>query len=369
MATTHPFGICAFSVLVCSGAAAQERATGKGEVEWRMLGPGIVGANFAIGFHATNPKIMLGGTDMGGAYRTDDSGKSWRMVGSQRPGESQPGCSFGVWRAVFDPKRPHIAWLGAQFGAHKSTDGGITWKRVTAPITGKPMMIQCIGIDPTDPDIVYIGQGWVPRSVQPWVCGRVWKTLDGSATWEELARPGGTIEADSLKARSYTNIIVDPNSPFEKGRGHARVYIFGRGGMFVSENAGQTWASLAKGLPHREVDDMVLVNDAGRSTLFATSHPWATGDGSPAWAGGVLRSDDKGRTWTPKCAGLERALRITAQRNGVRREAKGPSAMLLAHSPVAPNVLYAGCQMGVFRSDDRGETWRKVTKPNDQWVR
>ncbi|HUT89198.1 MAG TPA: hypothetical protein VMY37_06865 [Thermoguttaceae bacterium] len=299
MSPTRVFGsfVLAFWLLASSGATGREQSLDIGQVKWRILGPGVCGANFAIGFHAGNPKIMLGGTDMGAAYRTDDSGKSWRIVGSQKEGESQPGCSFGVWRATFDPKRPRIAWLGSQFGAHKSIDGGLTWKRVTASITGQPMMVQCIGIDPTDSDIVYIGQGWAPRSVQSWVRGRVWKTLDDGTTWEELARPGGPVDDDALKARSYTNIIVDPNGPFRKGRGHARVRIFGRGGLFVSDTAGTTWTSLSGNLPRPEVDDMVLVDNGGHSTLFTTIHAWLTDDESRSPAAGVYRSDDNGRSW------------------------------------------------------------------------
>ena len=74
------------------------------------------------------------------------------------------------------------------------------------------------------------------------------------------------------------------------------------------------------------------------------------------------------RSWTSQNVGLEKVVSVLAQRNGRRRQGGGQSTLMLAHSPAAPAVLYAGSQLGIFRSDDQGQTWVKMTRPNSEWV-
>jgi hypothetical protein len=60
---------------------------------------------------------------------------------------------------------------------------------------------------------------------------------------------------------------------------------------------------------------------------------------------GIFKSGDRGRTW--------RAVYSFGQTNS-------PSARIIAFAPSNPNIVYAGIINNVIRSDDRGETWRSV---------
>jgi photosystem II stability/assembly factor-like uncharacterized protein len=327
-------------------------------IRWRAIGPGVGGANFALAFHAHDPRIMLAGTDMGSLFRTADGGQTWTIVGCS---EENPGYR-GAWNAVFDPKRPEIAWAASEHGVSKSEDAGVTWKRMTAAIGGTPLAFQGIALDPTDTDIVYICQGWAPRGTKGWSRGRVWKSTDGGHHWRELPRPGGPLDSDATPGRNYTGMAVDPRSPCEPDRGHARVYVFGQGGLFGSQDAGDSWQSLTGGLPSSPVNDLVLVDNRGRTEVFVSLAPRRSDAAGTDWVGGVYRSRDDGRTWKPSHQGIETALATVAR---YKRE---DFALLLAHSPSAPQRIFAGCVVGVFRSDDLGQAWRQVTHTNQQWL-
>ncbi len=351
-----------------------------GKVAWRAIGPGVNGENIAVAFHPANPKIMLAGTDMGVMFRTEDSGKRWKMLGARNEGD-QPGYR-GAWNAVFDPKRPDIAWAASSCGIYKSTDTGKTWKRMTKSIGATThLMFRCIGIDPTDTDIVYIGFGAHPQVARAFTSGRIWKTTDGGTTWAELPRPGGPLIAVNEKSdeiyfansRSYTDIRVDQNSAFEKGRGHLRVYVYGRGGFFVSNDAGQSWESLADKFPASSLfGDMVIVTEQGKSVLFVTVQPSMVDEKKQTWTGGIYRSDDNGKTWRTSHSGMEKDLSKLAAANGnitiensIKKQTR---AVMLANSPAMSNVLYAGGLVsGVYRSDNLGMTWAQTTFPNIEW--
>ena len=359
-----PLALAALVVLCAAPAFSAEPNTGgTGGFKWRVIGPGSGGANFAVAIHPTDPKIMLAGTDMGCLYRTEDAGKSWTIVGSWGNGQANPGYR-GAWSALFDPKRPSVAWAASEHAVCKSLDAGKTWRRMTASLGGKPLAFQGVALDPTDSDIVYICQGWAPRGRKSWSHGRVWKSVSGGKSWRELPRPGGPLGKDRRTwARNYTNLLVDPNSLFVKGRGHARVFLFGVDGLYVSENAGASWTSLADKLPNPHLNDMVIVNRKGKSLLFVTVRLKQLDPKKRTWVGGVYRSDDLGKTWVERNRGQEKRLSRMARYNG-------RFTVMLAHSPAAPRRLYSGAYFGgVYQSDDLGESWRQITHPGSEWLK
>ncbi len=64
---------------------------------------------------------------------------------------------------------PKIMFAGLREGAFKSTDGGESWKKLTAA----PKDVAAIAIHPTKPDIVFLGTA----------PGKVFKSTDGGQTW------------------------------------------------------------------------------------------------------------------------------------------------------------------------------------------
>ena len=87
---------------------------------------------------------------------------------------------------VIDPKSPDTIYAGtgdranlANDGIYKSTDGGKTWKSISAGLplnpSGRHYSILTIAIDPNDSQTIYAG-GF----------GGLYRSTDGGNSWERL---------------------------------------------------------------------------------------------------------------------------------------------------------------------------------------
>lgn len=144
--------------------------------------------------------------------------------------------------------------------------------------------------------------------------------LPASAQW----RRGGLFGAD-VRA-----LIADRNNPDV-------LYLGTSGGeVYVSSDGARTWITPRNGIPFPGyvVDTLELDRN---DRLWAAS--WGL------WGGGVIAvSDDRGRTWTRRDAGLEEL-----------------SVRALAIDPNDSDFLVAGGLTGVYRSTDGGESWTKIS--------
>ncbi|MDQ2799432.1 MAG: hypothetical protein M3Y13_07300, partial [Armatimonadota bacterium] len=219
---------------------------------WHEIGPGEGGWMHGIAISPHDPKTIIAGLDMGSAYATRDGGAHWAVLGqSGTIPLAQPGY-HGFNCTAFDPRSPRVVWIGSTHGIFKSEDGGRTW---AVSKGGDPnFSVGAIAVDPDNSDIVYAGIGAYGDSAPGWLKGQVWKTTDGGRTWKDAARPGGRLEDDPAKGRAWHTILIDPQSPILPGKGHARVYIVGPGGLFVSNDAGDSWTSLEEKLPGGKVN-------------------------------------------------------------------------------------------------------------------
>jgi photosystem II stability/assembly factor-like uncharacterized protein len=132
--------------------------------------------------------------------------------------------------------------------------------------------------------------------------------------------PGGDVRA----------LAADPRHPNRLYLGSADGYVY------RSEDAGRRWERTVPGFPLRgmSLDDLVI----GPEGELWVGYWEVAGSG-----GGVARSTDGGRTFAV-LAGMA-----------------GQSVRALALAPSSPDVLVAGTLAGVFRSDDAGATWRRIS--------
>jgi photosystem II stability/assembly factor-like uncharacterized protein len=145
-------------------------------------------------------------------------------------------------------------------------------------------------------------------------------TVPAAAQW----RRGGLFGAD-VRA-----LIVDPANP-------DRYYVGTSGGeVYVSNDGARTWTNPRVGVPFPGyVVDNLVIDRQGR--LWAAC--WGL------WDGGVIaRSDDGGRTWIRRDAGLEDL-----------------SVRAIAIDEHDADFILAGGLTGVYRSTDGGETWTKIS--------
>ncbi|MBN2198628.1 MAG: hypothetical protein JW747_02135 [Candidatus Aminicenantes bacterium] len=241
------------------------------------------------------------------------------------------------------PGKPAVVYVGtASGGVWKTVDGGVTWKPIFDGI-GLPS-IGDIALEPGNPDVVYVGTGEANPRNSVSAGGGVFKSTDGGATWASLGLQD---------TRHVSRIVVDPRRPnvvFVGALGH----VFGPNkerGVFRSEDGGRTWEKTLYTDERHGVADLEI-DPANPNILYASlwrfeRKPWTFLSGSEN--GGVYKSVDGGRTWKKLVRGLPRL----AGRIGVKVAPSNPAVVyVMTESP--EGILY--------RSDDRGETFRLVSK-------
>ena len=115
----------AAAVLFCS-------LCGRAEDGVRLLGPGVGGACYALAIDPANPQTIIGGLDMGFAFRTADGGRSWQVLGGDGINPGYRGC----FQAAFAPDNPSVAWIVSEHGAYRSEDNGKTFHSLSVEKKG-----------------------------------------------------------------------------------------------------------------------------------------------------------------------------------------------------------------------------------------
>jgi photosystem II stability/assembly factor-like uncharacterized protein len=118
------------------------------------------------------------------------------------------------------------------------------------------------------------------------------------------------------------------------------------GGVWKSDDNGQSWNPLTDDLPNIGVSE-IIVNPHDPDTMYIS-----TGDGSSGdtYSFGVLRSIDGGASWDSTGLSFDQA----SQRN-IRR-------MIL--DSTNSNILIAAATNGIYRTTDAGQTWNQVQTGN-----
>ena len=136
------------------------------------------------------PMRLTVATSTGGAYRSDDGGKTWQVKNRGVRAEFQPDQhpEFGQCvHKIAHGARPGRLFLQNHWGLYRSDDGGDSWKDVA---NGVPSDFGfCMGAHPRDPDTAFI----VPLHSDGFRCTpdgklRVYRTRDAGKSWQPLTR-------------------------------------------------------------------------------------------------------------------------------------------------------------------------------------
>ena len=180
-----------------------------------------------------------------GIYKSTDGGETWIYTGlpnSERVAKIvvSPANSDTVYAAV-----PGALWSDStDRGLYKTTDGGKNWDlilRGTNPSTGA----SSIAMDPTNPNILYVGmwdfrrKGWTFRSGgdgpdKPSGSG-LFRSGDGGQTWIEITP--GSHRGFPNKPYGRLAVAIAPSNP-------KRIYVFVEStdsALYVSDDGGATW--------------------------------------------------------------------------------------------------------------------------------
>jgi photosystem II stability/assembly factor-like uncharacterized protein len=269
----------------------------------------------------------------------------WRMIGPFRGGRVN-GVS-GV------PGQPNTFYMGSVGGGvWKTTNAGRTWLPIfdSQPVAS----IGSVAVAYSNPNIVYVGTGEGDMRSQISYGNGMYKSTDAGKTWMHIGLDD---------TRQIGRVVVDPKNPdvvFVAAIGHAYGGSAERG-VYRTRDGGATWQKvLFKGNDVGAVD--VTFDPSNTQTIYASlwntrRPPWSIYPPSYGPGSGLYKSTDGGTSWNQLTTGLP-------------TEGLGRIGVAVAASN--PRRVYAIVDAkdgGLYRSDDAGATFAKVSGDARIWGR
>jgi photosystem II stability/assembly factor-like uncharacterized protein len=321
---------------------------GRDAIYRREAGRWRIGASPGVFSDVTGSPPRFYATAAGNIFVSGDGGMTWRS--SPLPGFRGRATAIAASR-----KQPDVAYvsfsdlrapLRATRGVAKTVDGGRHWapvwhnvrdawltERFNAEWVGNPLGL---AVAPGTSDVVYATD-----------YGRAMRTLDGGASWQAVystRAPDGTWTTSGLDVTTSYGVHFDPFDPRHMFIGYTDI------GLFASDNRGASWYSATRtGVPESWVNTTYWMefdpNVRGRtwavmSGVHDLPRPKMWRSRSPeTYAGGVVRSDNGGRSWRVQNTGMPE----TAATH-ILRDPRG-------------TLFVTGFGRGVFRSTDGGDHW------------
>lgn len=291
-----------------------------------------------------------------GLYRSTDGGDTWSPMTNGLPDPAGGGVGrIGVSLCASNPSIVYAIYaddIGFFSGVFKSTDAGNSWTQTNDAALGSlyssyGWWFGNIRVNPVDPDEVYV------------MGLDVYKTTNGGSTW---ANSSGGMHVDQ-----HGMYIHPQNSDF--------VVAGNDGGVYVSQNAGASWAHVQtmpitqfytcevdNQFPHRlyggTQDNFTIRTTTGNLNDW---HDLLGGDGfyvlvdpedndyvyAEYQYGNIHRSTDGGNSFVPAMAGIS---------SGDRKNWNTP----IVFNPSNPETLYTGTHR-VYWSVNRAASWHAIS--------
>jgi photosystem II stability/assembly factor-like uncharacterized protein len=316
-----------------------------GELKWRNVGPHRASRTRAAAGHAKHPYTFYMAAVNGGVWKTTDAGRTWKPLF-----DDQPTGSIGA--IAIAPSDPNIVYVGSGEGLHrpdlstgdgiyKSTDAGKTWTHLGLR---DAQQIPNMAVDPRNPNRLFVaalGHPYGPNEERG-----IYRSTDGGSSFQKvLSKDENT---------GGNDVDIDPSNPeivyatmWEERQGpwENSVWAGTNGGIFKSTDGGSTWKALTTGLPV-VVQANLVISPANPKRLYAAVAGYdQPGMSDARGAVGLYRSDDAGESWT----------RITTDPRPAGRIGGGDLAMPIAHPKDQDTVIMASTVS--WKSTDGGKTW------------
>jgi photosystem II stability/assembly factor-like uncharacterized protein len=275
-------------VWVGTGENNSQRSVGYGDGVYKSTDGGRTWANVGLKASEHVGKILIDPRDSDtvyvaaqgplwgpggdrGLFKTTDGGKTWNKV-------LNVDDNTGVTDVVLDPRNPDIlvaasyqrrrhVWTiingGPGSAIHRSTDGGKTWKKVTAGLPGGELGRIGLALAPSDPDTIYTIIEAPDRQ------GGIFRSTDRGLTWEKR-------NPFDAQAQYYAHVVVDPT---DKNRLYVMNVV-----IQVSDDGGKTLAPLGERAKHVDNHEIWIDPKDPRYLLVGCD-------------GGIYESFDRGANW------------------------------------------------------------------------
>jgi len=289
-----PFAVTSWAQKSKPAAAGSETAFQadlyKG-LKWRNIGPFRGGRSNAVSGVPGNDQVYYAGYTGGGLWKTEDAGLSWFNISD---GFFKSGSVGDVAVSESDPNVVYVgmgehAVRGVMTtygdGVYKSTDGGKTWKHMGLANTRH---ISDVVVHPTNPDVVFVAAQGAVHGPSP--DRGVYKSTDGGLTWKKVLYVDENTGASSL-SMDMTNPRILYAATWQHRRYPWKVESGGPGSaIWKSVDGGETWQKIIDGLPANMGKIGVSVSRANPNRVYAIV------EAEKAKAG-LYRSDDGGKKW------------------------------------------------------------------------
>jgi photosystem II stability/assembly factor-like uncharacterized protein len=382
--------LCLVAALLCGGAQAfaqaykYDAATVSG-LPARNIGSAMMSGRIAAleAVEQDGRITVFVGAASGGVWKSVNGGTTYKPVFDREDVQS-------IGAVTIDPSNPKTVWVGTGEawtrnsvsvgdGVYKSTDGGENWTNVGLKDSEH---IAKILVDPNDGNNVLVcaaGHLWDDNDERG-----VYKSTDGGKTWKKVLAGANGSSGCALLAMSRQEPKTIYASMWDFRRQGWTFRSGGPGsGLFKSTDGGEHWTEIndtnAKGLPPKPWGRVAVA--------VAPSKPQVAYANIEAEKGrGLYRSDDGGATWSKGDASNFMVWRPFYFGNLIvdpKDENKifKPDLILLlstdggksfnvvsggAHgdfhdvwiNPKNPNVVIAGDDGGLWRSEDGGNRWK-----------
>lgn len=257
----------------------------------RNIGPGgMSGRVTSIDVVQSNPDIMYVGTASGGLWKSTSGGIKWDPIF-----DKEVTASIGA--VAIQQSNPSVIWVGTGegnprnslnggYGIYKSLDGGKNWQSMGLE---KTRHIHRIIVDPTNPDVVYVG-----AIGSPWGEHKergVYKTTDGGKTWRQVL-------FNNIRTGT-ADLVMDPSNPnkliaamWEHKRDPWFFKSGGEGsGLYITHDGGENWKKITdkEGFPKGDLGRIgVAISRSNPNVIYALVE---------AKKNALYKSEDGGFKW------------------------------------------------------------------------
>ena len=339
----------AVAVMFASLPAQEQARVGPSlfaEMTWRSIGPHRASRTVAVAGHRRQPFTFYMAAVNGGVWKTTDAGTH---VGADLRRSAHRVHRLDRGRAL----RSRTSSTSA--AARACT--GPTCRRATASTSpptpggrgpGSASTTRSRFRASTSTRATRIASSWRRSATRtgPTRSAAIFRSLDGGRTFQKVLYKdentgGNDVDIDPIDP----NVVYATLWEERQGPWENAVWAGTGGGIFKSTDGGTTWKPLTKGLPP-VVQANLAISPADRRRLYAAV-AFAEQPGSSGSRGttGIFRSDDAGQSWT----------RITTDTRPSGRIGGGDLPVPIPHPKLVDTVIMVATVS--WKTTDGGKTW------------
>ena len=336
------------------------------KLQWRNVGPDIVSGRCTdVWGISGNKNIVYAAFATGGLWKTTDAGKTWQSLFDKQG-------TLSIGNMAVAPSNNNIIYVGTGeanifraslpgIGMFKSVDAGISWQPIGLENTST---IARVIVHPTNPQIVYVAAGgneWSYNNDRG-----VYQTTDGGKTWKKILGnddKSGCIDLrmdpsdpNIIYASTWNRIRKRWSDPVPEDNDH----------IYKTTDGGKTWKALTIGLPETKNTGRIgiAIAQSNPSVIYAfvdnhskkreprvgETDPYGRIKEIVVKGVEVYRSNDKGESWNKM-----------TENNNFMENFCGTYGWVMGQirvNPLDENCLYI-LGLAMAKSNDGGKTWKR----------